>query len=74
MYQSNKVYHKILQIIGNVIVVNAKGVSYNELAEVTSKHGSSLAQVIKLRDDKVYLQVNGKGCMYPAQDYCTITI
>ena len=61
MYQSNKVYHKILQIIGNVIVVNAKGVSYNELAEVTSKHGSSLAQVIKLKDDKVYLQVFS-GC------------
>ena len=34
-----KVYHKILQIVGNVITVEADGVSYNELAEVTSARG-----------------------------------
>ncbi|MBQ8754599.1 MAG: V-type ATP synthase subunit B [Lentisphaeria bacterium] len=52
-----KVYHKILQIVGNVITVEADGVSYNELAEVTSSRGVSLAQVIRLLDGKVSLQV-----------------
>ena len=52
-----KVYHKILQIVGNVITVEADGVSYNELAEVTSARGVSLAQVIRLLDGKVSLQV-----------------
>ncbi len=52
-----KVYHKIIQIAGNVITVEADGVSYNELAEVTSARGVSLAQVIRLSDGKVSLQV-----------------
>jgi len=52
-----KVYHKILQIAGNVITVEAKNVAYNELAAVTSKWGTSLAQVIRLQDNKVSLQV-----------------
>ena len=34
-----KVYHKILQIAGNVITVEAENVAYNELAEVTSSRG-----------------------------------
>ncbi|MBQ4107587.1 MAG: V-type ATP synthase subunit B [Lentisphaeria bacterium] len=53
----SKVYHRILQIVGNVIAVEAEGVAYNELAEVTGKFGSSLAQVIRLQDKRVYLQV-----------------
>ena len=61
MYHNNKVYHKILQIIGNVIVVEAKNVFYNELAEVTTKYGNSLAQAIKLEGEKVYLQVFSGG-------------
>jgi V/A-type H+-transporting ATPase subunit B len=52
-----KVYSRIEAIAGNVITVSAEGVRYGELAEVASKHGSSLAEVIRLRNDKVSLQV-----------------
>ena len=52
-----KVYNKISQISGNVITVSASGVGYEELAEITTKRGKSLAQVIKLEGDKVSLQV-----------------
>ena len=52
-----KVYHKILQIAGNVITVEAENVAYNDLAEITSKRGVSLAQVIRLENNRVYLQV-----------------
>ena len=52
-----KVYHKIIHIAGNVITVEAEGVGYNELAEVTSRRGTSLAQVIRLDNGKVSLQV-----------------
>ena len=52
-----KVYHKIIQIAGNVITVEAENVGNSELAEVTTSRGVSLAQVIRLQDNKVYLQV-----------------
>lgn len=52
-----KVYHKIIQISGNVITVEADNVAYNELAEVSGSRGTSLAQVIRLQDKKVSLQV-----------------
>ena len=52
-----KVYHKIIQIAGNVITVEADNVANNHLAEVTSVRGTSLAQVIRLLDNKVFLQV-----------------
>jgi len=52
-----KVYHRILQIAGNVITVEAENVGYNDLAEVTSSRGVSLAQVIRLEDNIVSLQV-----------------
>jgi V/A-type H+-transporting ATPase subunit B len=52
-----KVYHRIIQIAGNVITVEADDVGYNELAEVSSARGVSLAQVIRLQDRKVFLQV-----------------
>ena len=52
-----KVYHRIIQIAGNVITVEADNVAYNDLAEVTSSRGTSLAQVIRLQENKVYLQV-----------------
>ncbi len=52
-----KVYHRIIQIAGNVITVEADGVAYNDLAEVTTSRGTSLAQVIRLQDGKVSLQV-----------------
>ena len=52
-----KVYSKILQIAGDVITVEAEEVGYQELAEVTTSRGKSLAQVIRLDQTKVYLQV-----------------
>jgi len=52
-----KVYHKIIQISGNVITVEAENVAYNELAEVSSARGVSLAQVIRLNGKQVSLQV-----------------
>ncbi len=52
-----KVYHRIIQMAGNVITVEADNVGYNELAEVRSANSVSLAQVIRLQDGKVYLQV-----------------
>lgn len=52
-----KVYNKILSVTGNVITVRASDVAYEELAEVTTQRGKSLAQVIKLENDIVSLQV-----------------
>jgi V/A-type H+-transporting ATPase subunit B len=52
-----KVYNHILSVAGNVITVSAKDVRYGELAEVTMEHGSSLAQVIRIDGDDIYLQV-----------------
>ncbi len=52
-----KIYNRIIQIAGNVITVEADNVSYNELAEVKSAHGISLAQVIRINGEKVSLQV-----------------
>jgi len=52
-----KVYNKILSVTGNVITVRAEGIAYEELAEITTSRGKSLAQVIKLDRDIVSLQV-----------------
>ncbi|MCF7869583.1 MAG: V-type ATP synthase subunit B [Candidatus Omnitrophica bacterium] len=52
-----KVHSKILSIVGNVITVKAKGAAYEELAEVRSHRGKSLAQVIKIDKNLVSLQV-----------------
>lgn len=52
-----KVYHRIVQISGNVITVEAEDVAYNTLAEVTSGEDVSLAQVIRLVENRVSLQV-----------------
>ncbi|RKY49277.1 MAG: V-type ATP synthase subunit B [Candidatus Neomarinimicrobiota bacterium] len=52
-----RVYNKILSITGNVISVKATDVAYEELAEITTQRGKSLAQVIKIDGDIVYLQV-----------------
>ena len=52
-----KVYKRIEAISGNVITVKASGVSYKELAQVTSLLGTSLAQVIRLDGALVTLQV-----------------
>lgn len=52
-----KVYNKILSIAGNVITVKAEDIAYEELAEITTNHGKTLAQVIKIDEDIVSLQV-----------------
>jgi len=57
----HKVYHRIEQIAGNVIVVSAEGIVYGELAQVESGFGTSLAQVIRLEANRVYLQVFAGG-------------
>jgi len=57
----HKVYHRIEQIAGNVIVVTAENVVYGELAQVTSDMGTSLAQVIRLEANRVSLQVFAGG-------------
>jgi V/A-type H+-transporting ATPase subunit B len=51
------VYHRIERIAGNVITVQATGVTYRELAQVTSGQGVSLAQVIRIEGGRVDLQV-----------------
>ena len=56
-----KVHSKILSIVGNVITVKAQDVAYEELAEVRSSRGKSLAQVIKIDGDIVSLQVFSGG-------------
>jgi V/A-type H+-transporting ATPase subunit B len=53
----HKIYHRVEQITGSVIAVKAQGVTYRELAEVSSTYGSSMAQVIRLEGDTVSLQV-----------------
>ncbi len=53
----HKVYHRVESIAGNVINIRAEGIKYRELAEVTSRSGTSLAQVIRLQGDLVSLQV-----------------
>lgn len=52
-----RVYHRIERIAGNVITVQATGVGYRELAQVTSRRGTSLAQVIRIEGGRVDLQV-----------------
>ncbi len=56
-----KIYSRIEEIAGNVIKVMAADVKYGELAEVTSRHGKSLAEVIRLNKDLVSLQVFSGG-------------
>ena len=53
----HKVYHQIDNISGSVVTLRAQGVKNKELAEIDSRVGASLAQVIKLAGDEVTLQV-----------------
>ena len=52
-----KVYTNIIQIAGDVIAVEAEGVGYNEIAQVSTQRGTSLAQVIRIDGKRVFLQV-----------------
>ncbi len=57
----NKVFNRIESITGNVITVKAEGVRYNELAQINTRFGKSLAQVNKIDGDIVSLQVFAGG-------------
>ena len=57
----NKVFNRIESITGNVITVRAEGVRYNELAQISTRFGKSLAQVNKIDGDIVSLQVFAGG-------------
>lgn len=52
-----KVYTQVENIAGNVITIKADDIGYKELGVVESSMGTSLAQVIRLKDDEVSLQV-----------------
>jgi len=52
-----KVYTNIIQIAGDVITVQAQGVGYLDIAQITTRRGVSLAQVIRIDSMKVSLQV-----------------
>ena len=53
----HKVYTDIVQIAGDVITVEAEGIGYNDIAEVATRRGTSLAQVIRLDGKMASLQV-----------------
>jgi V/A-type H+/Na+-transporting ATPase subunit B len=53
----HKIYTSIVQIAGDVITVEAEGVGYMEIAEISTSRGVSLAQVIRLDGNRVSLQV-----------------
>ncbi len=57
----NKVLNRIESITGSVITVRADGVQYNELAQINTRFGTSLAQVNKIDGDIVSLQVFAGG-------------
>jgi len=52
-----KYFDTIQQIAGNVVTVGADDVAYDHLAEISSARGDSLAQVIRLNQSQVSLQV-----------------
>ncbi|TFG84884.1 MAG: V-type ATP synthase subunit B [Spirochaetales bacterium] len=56
-----KVYSRIESITGNVITVKASDITYGELAEVNTRFGVSLAEVIRLDNEMVSLQVFAGG-------------
>jgi len=52
-----KYFDEITRIAGNVVTVMATDVGYDELAVITTKAGTSLAQVIRLQGHQVSLQI-----------------
>ena len=54
---NSKVYHRIDALSGSIATLRAEGVKYNEIAEIQSRAGTSLAQVIKLDGPNVTLQI-----------------
>ncbi len=54
---NNKIYHQIDALSGSIATLRADGVKYGEIAEIESRAGTSLAQVIKLDGASVTLQI-----------------
>lgn len=54
---NNKIYHQIDALSGAIATLRADGVKYGEIAEIESRAGTSLAQVIKLDGASVTLQI-----------------
>ena len=54
---NNTVYHQIDALSGSVATLRAENVAYGEIAEIESRAGTSLAQVIKLDGGNVTLQI-----------------
>jgi len=52
-----KVYTEIIQIAGDVITVEAENIGYMDIAQIDTQFGSSLAQVIRIDNNRVSLQV-----------------
>ncbi len=52
-----KYFSSIGRIAGNVVTVEAPNVGYDDLAVISSAHGDSLAQVIRIDGQQVSLQV-----------------
>ncbi|HON39737.1 MAG TPA: V-type ATP synthase subunit B [Deltaproteobacteria bacterium] len=50
-------HSRIVRVQGDIIAVPAAGIAYGDLATVKSRRGVSLAQVIRLRGEEVFLQV-----------------
>ncbi|MEW5758846.1 MAG: V-type ATP synthase subunit B [Candidatus Omnitrophota bacterium] len=53
----HKIYTNIIQIAGDVITVEAEQIGYSEIAQVYTKQGISLAQVIRIEEKRVSLQI-----------------
>ena len=53
----HKLFTNILQIAGDVITVEADGIGNNEIAQIMTGRGTSLAQVIRLDGSRVSLQI-----------------
>jgi len=51
-----KAYTNIIQIAGDVITVEAEGVGYLDIAQITTRRGVSLAQVIRIDSKKISLK------------------
>jgi len=57
----HKLHTRITQISGDVITVEAEGIGYLDMAEVFTRQGISLAQVIRIDGRRISLQVFAGG-------------
>lgn len=66
-----RVSNSIVTINGSVVTLKAEGVAYGELATITSQNSASLAEVIRLKNDEVTLQVFSGGSGISTNDTVT---